>query len=314
MARDETREVHALYKKLDAMAEVLHEKGTIKRRSLRHLASFANINYDTLKSSRTKGSLSVTNEKKLAHALEFDLEQSAWVDTSVTPSRRSSAEGHDYLGRDTVDEFRFYLRSLHRLPAGHFVRLESDRPEPLDLNLAVLEISDAGQQTSSDQALRMLFSLIINAGYHESGYSFGFCRVRMRVLSANGSRVQMKNRLGEEGEIRISDARLSVRGTSHFPEWYLTVSKAILDGEYVSSDAPLCELANYKLGETFEAELSVRLMDGSLCAPDGNELLSTAKKKIIEQLFAEPLKETKDSQGWLTLGRQTLRILRADQL
>lgn len=314
MAREETREVHALSKKLDIMAEVLHEKGMIQRRSLQELASFVSINYQTLKSSRKRGSLSATNEKKLAQALEFDFERTAWVDTSVPPSRRSSAEGRDYPGRDTVDEFRFHLRSVHGLPAGHFVRLEGGRPEPLDINLAVLAVSDGGQQTSSGQALRMLFSLIINAGYHESGYSFGFCRVRMRILSTSSSRVQLINRLGEEGEIGIADARLSVRGTPHFPEWYLTVSNAVLDGEYVSSDAPLCELANFQLGETFEAELSVRLMDGSLCAPDGSVLLSTAKKKIIEQLFAEPLKETKDSQGWLTLGRQALRIVRADQL
>ena len=314
MVKDVTRDIHALPAKLKAMAEVLYEKGRVARPSLKELAAYANIHYEALKSSRTKGRLSRTNETKLATALGFDVDNSAWLDTSVAPSRRSRAEGHDYPGRDSSDEFRYMLRSAHDLPAGHFIRVESQRPSLLDSNLAILGLSDSGQQTASYQALQLFFSIILEPGYHESGLSFGFCRVRLRFVFEGGSRVQLISRLGADAEIEIANAKLSVRGGPHLPEWYLAIPDGVLQGEYVNRADALCELAGTKIGESFFAELSVRLMDGMLRAPCGAQLPGDVKKIIIKQLFAQRLEENADSQGWLTLGRQELRIVRADQL
>jgi hypothetical protein len=176
-----------------------------------------------------------------------------------------------------------------------------------------MHLSDSGQQTLSYEALQLFFSLILERGYHESGLSYGFCRVRLRLLFERESRVQLNKRLGQNAEIEIANARLSVRGGPHLPEWYLAAPNGVLQGEYLTK-SPLCELVNTKLGDSFKAELSVRLMDGSLCASSGGELPSDVKKIIIEQLFAERLKGNSDSQGWLTLGVQHLQVVRADQL
>jgi hypothetical protein len=184
----------------------------------------------------------------------------------------------------------------------------------LDNNLALLDMSDSGQKTSSSEALELFFSIILEPGYHGSGLSFGFCRVRLRFLFKDGSRAKLNNRLGAEEEIEIANAKLSARGGAHSPEWYLQISDAILQGNYVNTVAALCQLSGCRVGELFHAELSVRLMDGSLRSGCGGELPNNTKKIIIEQLFAERLRENSDSQGWLTLGRQPLRIVNADQL
>jgi hypothetical protein len=311
MAKNLTREIHGLYGKLTAMTEVLHETQQLDRPSLECLAQYASINYETLKTARRSGRLSNINEVKLAEAVGFNQEDVVWVDTSVAPSRRSQAEGLDYPGKDTVSEFRHLLRSAHGVPVDHFVRLVSHRPELLDSNLAVLDVSDSAQQTESGQAVQLFLSAILEPGYHESGLSFGFCRIRFRLVFNPESRAQINNRLGM---ISIANANLSVRGGSHFPEWSLAVSKGVLQGEYLTHD-PLCDLQGFTLGEAFSAELSVRPTDGALrAAPCGGELPSIEKKVIIEQLFAERLKENMDSQGWLALGIQRLRVVRADQL
>jgi hypothetical protein len=311
MTKNLAREIHGLDGKLRAMAEVLHETQKIDRASLRSLAEYARINYETLKTARREGRLSGLNEAKLAKAAGFSPKDSIWLDTSVAPSRRSQAEGMDYPGKDTVSEFRHMLRSAHGVPVGHFIRLASHRPELLDSNLAVLDVSDSGQQTDSGQAIQLFLSAILEPGYHESGLSFGFCRVRFRLVFEPDSRAQLNNRLGE---VNIVNAILSVRGGSHLPEWLLAVSDGVLQGEYLTKD-PLCEIRGFALGEAFNAELSVRPTDGTLrAAPCGGELPSKEKKVIIEQLFAERLKDNMDSQGWLALGIQRLRIVRADQL
>jgi hypothetical protein len=311
MKKSSTRDVHAFQHKLRVMAEVLHEKKLIERPSIPALAAHAKIKYDTLKAYFKDGRISEANEAKLAAALGFKADNPIWIDPSVPPTRRSHAEGYDYPGRDTLIEFRHMLRLLNDLSANHFVRLQGERPTLLDRNIAVLDFTDSGQQTSSSEALQLFFSLILELGYDASGFSFGFRRVRLRFIFPDESSSALKNRLGAKGEIDIGGAILTVRGGKFESEWYLSVSDAVLQGEYVPT-SPLCELANASLGESFSAELSVRLMDGSLRAACGSELPGTAKKIIIERLFAESLADAEDTYGWLTLGRQRLRIVRAD--
>ena len=313
MARDLTRIIHALAPKLQAIGEVLFEKKAISAASLRALSGHAKINYETLKSAKKNGILSSTNEDKLAKAAGFSQEDSTWVDTSVDPKRRSRAEGTDYPGADTISAFRRALRLAHGLPAEYFVRINATRAELLDSNLAILHMSDCGQQTASDQTVPIFLSIILECGYHESGLSFGFGRVRLKIRPENPS-TRLNNCLGGENEIRVANAKLTSRGAPFFPEWLLVVTDApVLQGEYEPKE-PLCEIAEIKLGEFFDAELSVRLMDGSLQAREGGELPSKIKQAIIRQLFAESLRNKADTQGWLTLGTQRLHVVRADQL
>lgn len=194
MRKSVKRDIHALLPKLKAMAEVLDELGNISDASLKKLAAHAQINYNTLKSSWLSGRLSKTNEVRLANTLEFDLDHSAWIDTSVDARRRSEAEGHNYPGADTAANFRHMLRRIHDLPTENFVRLESQRPELLDSNLAILDMSDSGQQTASNEALELFFSLVLEPGYHESGLSYGFCRVRLRFRFTDRSRAKLNKR------------------------------------------------------------------------------------------------------------------------
>jgi hypothetical protein len=96
------KEFHALEMKVRIMAETLCEAGTINSGSRRHFASFAGVDYDTLKAAWRSGRLSNELNEKLALAAGFDSTDPCWIDENVDPMQRSSTDGASYPGRDTV--------------------------------------------------------------------------------------------------------------------------------------------------------------------------------------------------------------------
>jgi hypothetical protein len=308
------REVHALEKKIRVMAETLQELGEVPFGSRRDFAAKVGIDYQTLKTAWRSGRLSAALEQKLADAAGFDFSNPTWVDDNVDPAARMTADNQAYPGRDTATAFRTMLRRAHDLPgSGIAIRVLNERPQLIDSNLASFSVEDSGQGSILGEPTPVFFSVAISRGYHPAGIVYGFRRVRLRLVFNETSQGRVQYRLGVHPVIEIGDARVEVRGTDYHPEWFLHVENTVLDGEYSTRDDPLCLLNGLQMDEEFCAELSVRPLDGTLVAVDGTVLPELQKRRIIERLSAKKLPGVQDTQGWLSLGVQRLRIVRADR-
>jgi hypothetical protein len=305
-------EFHALELKIRALAETLHEKGAILNPSRPEFARFANINYDRLKAAWANGRLSVDLHEKIVKAGGFERSDPTWFDPNVSPKDRSKSDTADYPGRDTVSNFSAMLRKRHGI-AAEIVRVVDDRPRLLDSNLLTFTVEDSGQGTTLGQPASLFFAMVLEPGYHESGLIYGFRRVRLRLNFDEKSRIRLKNRLAHEKDVKIGSAVLVARGDEHNSEWFLEAEATMLQGEFATRSDPLCNLTGFGIEEQFEAEVSVRLLDGTLVGHDGIELGDNNKRRIVEILSAKKLADAPDSQGWLSLGRQKLRIIRGDR-
>lgn len=307
------KEFHALEWKVRIMAETLSEAGKISSPSRREFARFADIDYDTLKAAWRSGRLSNELEAKLALAAEFDPSDLSWIDENVLPSQRSAA-GPSYPGRDTVAAFRSMLRRRHGFTGtGIFVRVVNDRPQLLDSNLATFSVEDSGQGAIAGEPAPLFFSIVVEPGFDPKGIHYGFQRVRLRLVLDPATTTRIVDRLAQDKKVEIKNAVLEVRGGEHFPEWFLHVQGTVLDGEYSSRNEPLCVLTGASIGEELRADIAVRPMDGTLVAVDGAPLPDLLKRRIVEILCAKKLPGSTDTQGWISLGLQRLRIMRADR-
>lgn len=307
-------EVHALQKKVRAIAETLFEAGKIGAASMPEFAEFANIDYDTLKTAWRSGRLSGDLQERMANAANFKVSDPTWVDSDIDPSLRSSPDSLSYPGRDSAPAFRAMLRRQLELPGiGAMVRIRNNRPQLVDNNLASFSIDDSGQVASLDESNPLFLSLIIEPGFHPKGFKYGFQRVRVRLVFDVASQARIKNRLGQSAAVKLNGAILEVRGSEHHPDWFLHVPDAALKGEYVTTEA-LCLLTDSYIGEEFRAEIAVRPMDGTVVAIDGKPLLEAHKRHVLELLCAKRLPGLSDSQGWVSLGTQRLRVVRADSV
>ena len=303
-------EVHGLQKKIRIIAETLCEIGKLSAPSPRAFATFAKIEYDTLKTAWRSGRLSIDLQERVAKAANFDVSDPAWVDGDLDPMLRSSSDNVAYPGRDSASAFRAMLRRQLDLPGvGTLIRVRNLRPELVDSNLVSFSISDSGQGTLLGESNPLFLSLVIEPGYHPKGFRYGFQRVRVRLVFASQTRT--KQHLGRIDPVTLSSAILEVRGDEHNPEWFLHVPDAFLQGEYITTEA-LCSLVDSYIGDEFQAEIAVRPMDGTVVAVDGEPLIDAQKRHVIELLCAKRLPGTADSQGWISLGVQRLRVVRAD--
>jgi hypothetical protein len=307
-------EVHALEKKIRIMAETFRDLGRIRSTSRREFAAVADIDYDTLKTAWASGRLSTEMQTKLVEAAGFDASDPTWIDDSIDPVVRAAADNVDYPGRDTAANFRAMLRRHHSLSgSGTMIRVVNERPQLIDSNLATFSVEDAGQGAVLGEPTPMFFSLVLECGYYPKGIQYGFSRVRIRLVLDEGSQARIRERLGGLTAVQINGAILEARGNEHHPEWFLHAEKSALQGQYTTTSDPLCMLVGSELGEEFTAEISVRPMDGTLVAANGMPLQEMQKKRIIELLCSKKLPGVPDTQGWISLGRQQLSIVRADR-
>jgi len=309
------KEVHALEKKVRIMAETLCELGKINSVSRAHFARAVGIDYQVLKTAWRSGRLSAQLNEKLAASAGFDILDPTWIDDNVEPGVRSNSDTPSYPGRDSAAAFRAMLRRSHDLPGtGTFVRIANGRPQLIDSNLASFCMDDSGQGAALGDSAPLFFSLIIDRGYHSKGIEYGFRRMRLRLVFDEHSHARIKERLGEANKVEINGAHLEARGGDHHAEWFLQAPNAILEGEYSTKENPLCLLTTPEINEVFRAEIAVRPMDGTLISVNGAPLSDAQKKSIIEILCAKKLEGISDSQGWISLGSQRLRIVRADRI
>lgn len=307
-------EIHSLQRKVRIMAETLYELGKLKTPSIPSFAKFVDVDYDTLKTAWRSGRISLDLQEKMAKAAGFSTSDSSWLDSDIDPALRSATDGLTYPGRDSAAAFRTMLRRQSELPgAGTLVRIRNERPDLVDSNLASFSVADSGQGALLGDSNPLFLSIVLEPGFHPKGIKYGFQRVRLRLAFGKQSQVRLKERLGHGSAVRINGATLEVRGGEHYPEWFLQVPEAVLKGEYITADDPLCVLADSQLGEEFSAEIAVRPMDGTVVALDGRPLLEAQKKHIIELLCLKRLPGASDTQGWISLGIQRLRVVRADR-
>jgi hypothetical protein len=308
------KEIHALDQKIRVIAEVFCELGKLRSGSRSDFANLAGLDYDALKTAWRFGRLSPDLEQKIADAAGFETVDPAWVDESIDPTTRGRSDDPAYPGRDTVSNFRSMLRCRLDLPgSGTPVRIVNERPQLIDRNLAAFSIDDSGQGATLGEPAPVFLSIIVERGYHPKGIEYGFRRMRFRFVFEEQSQSRIRRRLGESDVVEINGAALEVRGSEHDPEWFLHVEASVLEGEYASREHPLCVLEGFQLDEEFTAEISVRPMDGSLLKIDGSALHDLHKRRVIEHLCARRLPGSSDSQGWISLGRQQLRVIRADR-
>jgi hypothetical protein len=303
-------DVHALQPKIGVIIETLNEAGLLSANSKPGLAEFFGIEYEAFKTGLRIGRLSLEMMHCIASAAKFDPTDKSWIDERVPPEERSKAAGLAYPGCDTTAAFRAMLRKCHGLPGiGITARIVSDRPRLIDTNLATFSIEDSGQGSLVGEPSPIFFSGRFEPGVH-SGLGYGFQRVRIRLTFSEQSNARLIQRLGDS-KLSIKGALLNVRGDNFNPEWILTANP-VLDGEVSTGAEPLCQIVGHALGDAFNAEIAVRPSDGALVAVDGRPLPDGAKRQIIQILLSKKLPGVVDSQGWLTLGTQPIRIVRAD--
>jgi hypothetical protein len=304
-------EIHALEQKIRIFAETFHELGMIENPSRTEFARFAGIKYERLKAAWSSGRLSTELEEQLAKLGEFSRSDPCWIDQSILPKSRSMSD-LEYPGRDTVVNFRAMLRRRLGLTPD-IVRVKDERPRLRDSNLMTFSVSDLGQHTALDQPVSLFFTMVLEPGYHPSGLIYGFRRIRLRLKFGEESDIRVKDRLAHGTAVEIAGAILTARGGEHHSEWFLHAETVMLQGEFATKEKPLCNLIGFYIDEHFEADVSVRLLDGTLVDQRGVELGSTNKRRIIEALSAKKISNALDSQGWLSLGVQKLTIMRGDR-
>lgn len=308
--REKTIPIHALSRKIDLILAALVEKGKLKRETLPEFAQLTGININTLKKARSYGRITRTNAEKISETANFDIEDDNWMDKSIPPPLRGKAPS-DYSGKDTTQNFWFMLRQCNGLSTDLFVRLYSNAPEHLSENLACFNITDTGQTTEFNQEIEILYQIIMDAGYHETGLKFGFSRVRVQLNSEKSSKkIKFTDTETKSSDIELDGCVLVFDGTPHLPRWRLEAGKGILEGEFTSKATSLCAIGGAEIGDKLFAKLLVRPMDGSLQTATGEAMPDSMKRVILEGLFLEKLTEATD--GWIVLGLQQLTVVRAD--
>lgn len=304
-------EVHALGTKLSVIAQTLHELKRIPHPSRRDFARFSLLNYDSLKAAWKLGRISEDLQEKIAAIAGFNISDPSWIDQNIAPHNRSQPDTTYYTGRDSVTNFRYMLRHTHGL-AAEVIRIIGAVPELVDRNLLSFSVEDSRQGTRLDKTASLFLTMIIDHGYLPSGLIYGFRRVRLRLSLPENSALKISDLLARTNPVKMGTASLSGRGDSYNPEWFLEAQTLPLCGEYGTREDPLCSLEGFTLEDEFKAEVAVRPMDGSVIKRNGTDLSSNNKRRVLEALAAKRLVGTVDSQGWISLGMQTLAVIRGD--
>jgi hypothetical protein len=175
------------------------------------------------------------------------------------------------------------------------------------------KVGDSGKGIARDKPASLFFAIAVEPGYHPTGFTYGFQCVRLRLTFNEESGVRVQDRLASGKPVAIGTAVMYAHGDEYHPAWLLKTEAAMLQGEFATEDAPLCNLIGFNFDEQFEAEVSARLLDGTLVGQGGIELGNVNKRRVLAILSAKKLPGVADSQGWLRLGVQALRISREDR-
>lgn len=306
MAGDRIRE---LERKLLYIAETFSEIGQCASISIDALAKFAQVSRETLRGAVDRGTVSKELEALLAEKCGFDPSDLTWKDTRIDYASRMRESGR-YFGLDTAENFRRTHRVRHDRPVLGNLTLKGHRPETLNRNLGSIEIN-AAQTSLEDLTLPILMSILMGRVIHESGLVYGFNRVRVRFDFPQASVARFSSVLASRDNQPIGTGTIRAEGGEYEVVWYVSSARDILRGEFVTSDSPLCELVDLSVGDEFDVDLSVCPYDGDIEFAEASLTTSNEQNAIIKALMAERLPADVNTDGWLSLGRQHLQVVRA---
>lgn len=301
--------IHALGPKLEVIWTCLYRAGALERPTLKGLAAAAGVKDQTLKSSRSKGSLTDEIALKISALAGFDHRDPRWHDSTVAVGLRS-LPGRSYPGRDSLSAFRAMMHRALDL-GGTNVQLGTTGLQHLDSRLAKFQLDASGQHFQEGEAAELLMMVNLETS-EEAGVRFGFRRVRVEIALPSYGRVSVQNRLGHGTPYGLKDAVLTAVGGSLNAEWHLTAKDDVLSGEYSTHDAGLGVLTQLNVGDAIAAKLSAKVRDSDLQVVSGDDDLSANQEAVIRALFEQSMTGAKDRGGWLTLAIQTLEVRRGD--
>ncbi|MBJ3786358.1 hypothetical protein [Devosia sediminis] len=301
--------IHALGPKLEVIWTCMHRAGKLRTPNLRGLAEAADINLQTLKSSRSKSSLTDVTAMKLSRFAGFDHGDHRWHDANISIGLRSLAD-KTYPGRDTVTAFRSMMHRLHDLGGTH-VHLGTAGLRHLDTRLASFQVDASGQHSQEGEPAELLMTINLETS-DEGGVRFGFRRVHVEMTLPAGKRVEVADRLGHRNPHRLKDAILTAVGGSMNPQWHLERDDDVLKGEYATTDRALGTLSRLDVGDAMVVKLSARITDGDVRVLEGGDDLSADQEAVIRALFQRSMAGVEDRGGWLTLALQNLEVKRGD--
>ena len=301
--------IHELEQKILFMAETLKELGTCASVSIDAFAKATGIDRERIRSAVTNGGVSAELESLLASVAHFSVNDLTWKDTRIDYLQRAASGSTRYRGYDTAENFRRMVRLANRLPVFGNLSLRPSRPVLSKRNLAALSVT-AAQTGIEDPAIPIIAQITMNPGFHASGLSYGFRRVRIQFDLAQESAIRFSNRLGFPTPIAIDGRVISGASTEYESYWYLSQQDGILKGDFITGDSPLCELLEATVDEEITAVLAVCPPDGDLAFSGSARDANSAQKAILKSLMAEKLGGSPNADGWITLGKQTLTVFR----
>jgi len=226
---------------------------------------------------------------------------------------------------DAPDTSKGTAEPAHKLGANSSLRLTGAHPDTTNPGLASFALVDSGQVSPPGEPVSVFLELDISRGFddvtsgtdensHDS-YEWGFTHLRLRSCFPKDLGIRIDNRLGRPDPVAIREASLEGRGTSYEPYWEISAatSNGLLDGEYVTNDAPLFELQLSEAPIEFSAELFVRIKNVKMREEKGKKCPTKNKKAIIERLISDQLDGQSHEDGWVKLGQQVLFVGKAGQ-
>lgn len=292
------------------MAETLKELGSCASITVDGFAKATGIDRDRLRGAIENGSATSELERLLATATNFSPSDLTWKDTRIDYLRRATAPASRYPGYDTADNFRRMVRLRNGLPVLGNLSLRAARPTLTKKNLAALSVS-AGQTGIEDPSIPVILHVTMNPGFHASGLTYGFRRVRLQFDFRENSTIRLMKRLGYPRAASISRGMIQGASTDFDSYWYISDDGGILSGDFVTGDAPLCELLEATIDEEFTAVLSVCPPDGDLSFRGAAKDTNAAQRAVLKSLMTEKISGSMSADGWINLGQQVLRVYRA---
>lgn len=304
------RQIFKLERKISIIAEVMGEREG-RNFSRKAFAEWADLNYDSLKSSWSRGTISPDLEIKLAVAANFDRNAIPWYDSE----RGGHSTSRSTNRKDDVDEFRRYLRTRNGLGGSDKRRLADHRPDLMDEHLANFALDDGGQSTHPDFPAYLFLDLTLSPSYIAEGLAYGFQEVRVSLSLGVNSLGRFIDRMGQDGAIVLGNGIIHGGGTRHRPTFEISTpsSEAILNGQYVTKDQPLCKVENVFIDDVISAELAVNVYSGKILSADGTDLPSENKKAVVSLLMANRLNKAEGAPGWAVVAQQRLMVVKAEE-
>lgn len=303
------RQIYKLERKIAIIAEVVGEReGQIFSR--KSFAEWAGLNYDSLKSTWGRGSISMELEIALATAARFDRSHNSWFD----PARSGTSENRGPRKKDDIDDFRRYLRESNGLMGSDKRRLADHRPDLFDAHLANFALDDGGQSSHPDEPAYLFLDLTLSPSYIADGLAYGFQEVRVSLSLGDKSLGRFEEILGKASLVQLGNGTLTGGGSPHHPKFDIRVQKtgSILEGEFVTNELPLCHVHNLFLDDVITAELLVNPYSGKILSAEGKELPSDNKQAVISLLINSRLNKPSPVSTWAVLAHQCLTVVKAE--